>query len=84
MEIVKVYSPFEDKEIHNNINGSPIWRLVFDTDEVEERKNVYKFMYEYTIMFDGLHPIQVMGVKKIELFGIFIKDIKEEIKKINL
>jgi len=67
MEIVKVYSPVEDKDIRNNLNGSPIWKKAYHADEYKEAmvsKN-YSTMFEYTIKFNGLQPMQVTNVKKL-------------------
>lgn len=66
MENVKVYSPIEDKEIRNNLNGSPIWKQAYHADELsEDVRKKHPTMFEYTIKFDGLRPVQVTNVKKI-------------------
>lgn len=62
MENVKVYSPIEDKEIRNNLNGSKIWKEAYHHDEVPSNLSQY---FEYSIKFDGLRPTQFTGVKKI-------------------
>ena len=62
MENVKVYSPIEDKEIRNNLNGSKIWSEAYHHDEVPAN---FTTMFEYSIKFDGLKPTQLAGVKKI-------------------
>lgn len=66
MENVKVYSPVEDKEIRNNLNDSPIWKQAYHADELsEDVRKKHRDMFEYTIKFDGLRPVQVTNVKKI-------------------
>jgi hypothetical protein len=65
MEIVKIYSPIEDKEIRNNLNGSPIWKQAYHVDELETAKTKHPVLYEYTIKFNGLQPIQVTSVKRV-------------------
>jgi hypothetical protein len=63
MEDVKVYSPIEDKEIRNNLNGSPIWKNAWHHDELPTL-NPTQTLFEYSLKFSGLKPIQVAGVKK--------------------
>jgi hypothetical protein len=65
MEIVKVYSPVNDKEIRNNLNGSPIWKQAYHADELGAAKIKHAVLYEYSIKFNGLQPIQVTGVKEV-------------------
>jgi len=65
MEIVKVYSPVDDKEIRSNLNGSPIWKQAYHADELEAAKTKHAVLYEYSIKFNGLQPIQVTGVKEV-------------------
>lgn len=62
MEIVKVYSPIEDKEIQKNLNGSPIWKQAFHQEELAGQK--FNNIYEYSIKFDGLKPLQLTKVDK--------------------
>lgn len=67
MEIVKVYSPIEDTEIRNNLEGSPIWKgLRYHADELEVAKQKHAVLYEYSIKFNGLQPMQVTNIKKLE------------------
>lgn len=66
METIKVYSPVQDKAIQKNLNDSPIWKQAFHADELEEARKKHPEMYEYTIKFDGVKPIQVTGTKKLE------------------
>lgn len=66
MEVVKVYSPVEDKKIRENINNSPIWKgLRYHIDELEAAKSAHTILYEYTFKFEGLKPVQLTGVKKL-------------------
>ncbi len=66
METVKVYSPVEDKKVRENLNNSPIWTGErYHIDELEAAKARHEVLYEYTIKFDGLKPVQVTSVKKI-------------------
>ena len=68
METIKVYSPIEDKEIHNNLNASPIWKQAYHEDELSEVKNKFFVMFQYSIKFDGLCPVQVTNVKKLMIW----------------
>jgi hypothetical protein len=53
MESVKVYSPVNDKEIRNNLQGSPIWTgLRYTVDELAIAKKKHAELYEYTIKFE--------------------------------
>lgn len=65
METIKVYSPIEDKKIRENLNGSPIWNLAYHEDELSTAKVNHTDIYEYTVKFDGLKPIQLTGIKKL-------------------
>lgn len=65
METIKVYSPIEDKEIRNNLKNSPIWSTAYHKDEVDAVRTKHNQMFEYSIKFDGLKPIQVTNVKKV-------------------
>ena len=60
MEIVKIYSKIEDKQIQKNINNSPIWKEANHADELDGTTD----HFEYTIKFDGLTPIQVTNIRK--------------------
>ena len=66
MEIVKVYSPVADEKIRVNPNDSSIWKgLRYTAEELEVAKAKHPVLYEYTIKFDGLVPIQLTDVKKL-------------------
>jgi len=65
METVKVYSPVEDKGIKKNLKGSPIWEKSIHADDLNEEFKPGKVLFEYTIKFEGLEPIQVTKVKKL-------------------
>ena len=54
-----VVSPVEDKNINKNLNGSPIWKNCFHTDEItDEIRGKSPKWFEYHVKFDGLKPIQ--------------------------
>lgn len=65
METVKVYSPVNDENIQKDLNGSPIWKKAYHESEVVEAQKLNSEMYEYSIKFDGLKPVQFTGVKKL-------------------
>jgi len=65
MEIVKVYSPVDDKDIRTNLNNSPIWKQAYHSDEYKEAMKKYAHMFEYSIKFDGTKPIQVTNILKV-------------------
>jgi len=65
MEIVKVYSPVDDKDVRNNLNGSPIWKQAYHTDDLPVARKKHSTLYEYSIKFDGLKPMQVTNIKKL-------------------
>ncbi len=65
MEIIKVYSPVEDKEIRSNLNNSPIWKKAYHEDELPEANKKHAHMFEYSIKFDGLKPVQVTNGPKV-------------------
>jgi hypothetical protein len=66
MKIETVYSQVEDKKIKSNIEGSPIWKSAIHPDELKDTKLIKeKPLFEYTVKFDGLKPIQVTKIKKI-------------------
>jgi hypothetical protein len=56
----KVYSPIEDKNIHTNLNNSPIWKECHKEEEVGD---VRKPLWIYWIKFDGTTPIQVTKIQ---------------------
>jgi hypothetical protein len=65
MEIVKVYSPIDDKDVRTNLNNSPIWKQAYHADEYKKAMKKCAQMFEYSIKFDGLKPIQVTNILKI-------------------
>jgi len=65
METVKVYSPVYDENIQKNLDGSPIWKKAFHSDELVEATKDNANIFEYSIKFDGLKPVQVTDVKKL-------------------
>jgi len=65
MEIVKVYSEVEDKNIAKNLQNSLIWKNAHHFDELTDAQKNYGNMFEYTVKFDGLKPSQVTKVRKI-------------------
>ena len=64
METVKVFSPIDDKNIRNNLDGSPIWKSAYHESELNEAQKKHTVLFEYSIKFDGLKCIQVTGIKK--------------------
>jgi hypothetical protein len=65
METVKVLSPVQDKKIRENLDGSPIWKTAYTVDELKIAEKNHTELYEYSVKFDGLRPVQVTGVKKL-------------------
>ena len=65
METIKVYSPVNDVNIKKNLNDSPIWKNACHADELEAAQEKHNIMYEYTIKFEDLVPIQVTKIKKL-------------------
>jgi hypothetical protein len=65
METVKVYSPVNDENIQKDLNGSPIWKSAYHETELVEAQKKHTEVYEYSIKFDGLKPVQLAGVKKL-------------------
>lgn len=66
MEIEKVYSPIDDKDIRTNLIGSPIWTgLRYHSTELEEAKRKHPVLFEYSVKFDGLKPVQVTNIQKL-------------------
>lgn len=60
----KVYSPVNDIDIRKHLNESEIWKNAFKKEEITvEVLNKYPNMYEYSIRFDGLTPVQLTGLK---------------------
>lgn len=61
----KVYSPVNDIDIRKHLNESEIWKNAFKKEELtKEVLNKYPNMFEYSIKFDGLKPVQLTGVKQ--------------------
>lgn len=65
METVKVFSPVDDKDIRQNLNGSPIWTLSYHESELAIAEKKHSVLFEYSIKFDGLKPIMVNSVKRL-------------------
>ena len=67
METVKVYSPVNDLNINRRpVAESEIWKgLKYTVDELAEAKKANATLYEYSIKFDGLTPVQVTDIKKL-------------------
>jgi hypothetical protein len=65
METVKVYSPVNDENIKKNLEGSPIWKKAYTAEELVDAKKSNTTMYEYSIKFDGLKPVQLSDFKKL-------------------
>ena len=65
METVKVYSPVNDENIQKDLNGSPIWKKAYHESEVDVAQKNHTEVYEYSVKFDGLKPVQLTGVKKL-------------------
>lgn len=65
METIKVLSPVQDKKIRENLNESPIWKKAYHEDEIKIAEKENSELYEYSIKFEGLTPVQVTGVKKL-------------------
>ena len=66
MEIVKVYSIIEDKNIQKNLQNSPIWANAHHFDELTDTQIKYGNIFEYTIKFNNLTPIMVTKVRKLQ------------------
>lgn len=64
METIKVYSTVEDKNIKNELNKSPIWDKSIHADDLQNVKDKYPSIWEYSIKFNGTKPIQVTNVVK--------------------
>jgi len=62
MNTIKVYSLVDDKNIKNNLKGSPIWKNAHHADELKEEE--IKDMICYHIKFDNQTPIQVTKIEK--------------------
>jgi len=65
MEIVKVYSPVEDKKIENDFINSPIWKQAYHAEDLKEAEKKFPQMFEYSFKFEGLEPVQFTGAKKV-------------------
>jgi hypothetical protein len=66
MEVVKVYSPVEDMNIRSNLKDSLIWTLAYNESELSDAKKNHSELYEYLIKFDGLKPVMVNKITKIQ------------------
>jgi len=61
MKTEKIYSKINDPKIHKNLADSPIWdEECYHPDEIINKAG----LYQYTIKFDGLKPVQVTNVFK--------------------
>jgi hypothetical protein len=61
-----VISPVKDDKFNSHPSESPIWKKAFKIEELDERtRGMHPAWFEYTIMFDGLKPIQQLKVKEI-------------------
>ena len=65
METVKVISPVNDKDIRTNLNGSPIWKTAYHESEINVAQKAHTELFEYSIKFEGLRPVQVNDVRKL-------------------
>jgi len=61
MEKVVVYSRVHDPKIHLNLTDSPMWAMANHRDEIDDTRGYY----QYSFKFDGLTPIQITGIKKL-------------------
>lgn len=60
----KVYSPINDININKHLNDSEIWKNAFKKEELtKDVLNKYSNMFEYSVKFDGLKPVQLTGVR---------------------
>lgn len=60
----KVYSPVNDVDIKKHLNESPIWKLCYKHEDItKEVRSKHNVIYEYSIKFDGVKPVQFTGVK---------------------
>jgi hypothetical protein len=61
-----VISPVKDEKINSHISESPIWKKAFKPKELTEKiRGMNPAWYEYTIMFEGLIPIQMTKFQEI-------------------
>ena len=66
LELVKVYSPIEDKNIRTNLGDSPIFKgLRYAESELAEAKKKHAELFEYSFKFEGVKIAQFLGIKKI-------------------
>jgi len=63
MEVVEVYSPIEDRNIHISLQYSGIWKEAYHLDELVDVKSTN--LYQYSFKFNGLKPIQILKMKKV-------------------
>jgi hypothetical protein len=56
-----IYSKTLDKGIKKDIKNSPIWKDAHTKEELSDTNGYYK----YSIRFDGLKPVQVLKIQKV-------------------
>ena len=66
LELVKVYSLIEDKDIRTNLGNSPIFKGVrYHESELALAKKNHAILYEYIFKFEGLIPIMLTKMSKL-------------------
>jgi len=61
-----VISPIYDEKINSHILDSEIWKEAYTLDDMsDEIRKKHPILYEYSIKFDGVMPIQVTKIRKI-------------------
>lgn len=65
METVRVISPVQDNDLRTNLKNSPIWKEAYTETELAIASKKHTELYEYSIKFEGLKPMQLTGVKKL-------------------
>ena len=50
METVIVYSPVQDKNIQQNLSGSPIWGEAYHESDLTDTQKKFASMYQYTMV----------------------------------
>ena len=61
MKIEYVYSEIFDKNFSNNLKNNKVWENCYHKEDKPSNFSGY----EYKVGFQGLTPVQVMGLKKI-------------------
>jgi len=56
-----IYSKTLDKGIKKDIKNSPIWADAHAKEELSDTNGYYK----YSIRFDGLKPVQILKIQKV-------------------